>query len=81
MNALYILIKNASPLKNPYAYISFPFSVHNSNKEFDAGNFLGINGQWMLMVLGCTLGHPLIHSSLIINPYEMPSYCLINFIM
>ena len=59
MNALYILIKTASPLKNPYAYISFPFSVHNSNKEFDAGNFLGINGQLMLMVLGCTLGHPL----------------------
>lgn len=47
-------------LKNPYAYISFPFSVHNSNNDFKAGHFLGINGQRLLMALGCTLSHLLL---------------------
>jgi hypothetical protein len=60
MNAWCISIKIASPLKNPYAYISLPFSVHNSNNDFNAGHFLGINNQQMLMALGCTLSHLLL---------------------
>lgn len=69
-------------LKKFISLYFFSFSkVHNSSNDFKTGHSLGINGQQMLMALGCALSHLLYSSLLVISPCEMTSYRLINLTM